>query len=80
MTFKEVHEFIVSYRQSLLLEESLIDLYSEALLEEGALDSLDPLEKDEIIKIINILKDDSIRHKKAIEELIEETKRYSQLL
>lgn len=80
MTFKEVHEFIVSYRQSLLLEESLIDLYSKALLEEGALDSLDPLEKDEVIEIINILKDDSIRHKKAIEELIEETKHYSQLL
>lgn len=79
MTFKEVHEFIVSYRQSLLLEELLIDLYSKTLLEESTLRSLNSLEKDEIIQILNTLNNDSIRHKEAIEKLIEETKHYPQI-
>lgn len=76
MTFKEVHEFIVSYRQNLLLEELLIDLYTKTILEERVLNSLNSEEKEEIIRIVQILKNDSIRHKEAIEKLIEETKHH----
>lgn len=77
MTFKEVHEFIVSYRQNLLLEELLIDLYTKTMLEKGVLDSLDPEAKEEILQIVQVLKSDSIRHKETIEKLIEETKHYA---
>lgn len=72
MTSQNIEQFMANLKQDLNIEELLIAEYSETLAKEELYNSLTTLEKEEIIKTINILKNDSVWHKEAITRLIKE--------
>lgn len=74
MVPQDIEQFVASLKEDLDMEESLIDEYSKAIIDGNSLDSLSDLERGEIIKIIEILRSDSVWHKKAIAKLIEDAK------
>lgn len=76
MTFKDIHEFIISLKQDLIIEELLIEEYSEVisnmLTKDGVSTFLTKEEKQEVSQIVETLKSDSLKHKDAIMKLIDE--------
>lgn len=65
-------EFAISLKQDLIIEELLIKEYSEVIAKKENLDFLNNEDREEILKIIEILKSDSEWHQKAIINLIKE--------
>jgi hypothetical protein len=60
MAPQDIEQFIATLKEDLDIEESLIDEYSKAIIDSNSLDSLGDLEKEEILKIIEILRSDFV--------------------
>ncbi len=79
MSFKEIYQFITALKQDLILEELLVkeysDVLSDILSKEEEFSFLSRDERQEISQITQTLKNDSIRHRETIINLMSEAEK-----